>query len=30
MMLKRGPVEDEGIEFSRAAPTTAPAEELAA
>jgi cation diffusion facilitator CzcD-associated flavoprotein CzcO len=30
MMLKRGPVEDEGVEFSRPAPTTAPAEKLAA
>jgi monooxygenase len=30
MMLKRGPVEDDGIEFSRPAPTTAPAEKLAA
>jgi monooxygenase len=30
MMLKRGAVEGEGIEFSRPAPTTAPAEKLAA
>jgi hypothetical protein len=30
MMLKRGPVEDEAIEFSRPAPSVAPAEKLAA
>jgi cation diffusion facilitator CzcD-associated flavoprotein CzcO len=30
MMLKRGPLEDEGIEFSRPAPTTGLAEKLAA